>query len=89
MPHRSAAAGRRASTPTMSASTPQERLRIALDMADTGIELMRSRLRREHPEWSDDDVEAELHRWLHHRPHAPYGDYPGKLSSRRLGNAPP
>ena len=73
----------------MSASTPEERLRIALDMADTGIEMKRMQVRREHPEWSDDEVAAAMRAWLTDRPGAPYGDHPGKLSTRRIGEEAP
>ena len=69
----------------MSASTPEERLRIALDLADVGIEMMRTRLRRENPDASDAWLDAAMLRWMHDRPGAPFGDYPGPLSTRTLG----
>lgn len=34
----------------MSMGTPAERLRVALDLSDLGEQMMRARLRREHPE---------------------------------------
>jgi hypothetical protein len=40
--------------------SPAERLQLALEMTDTVRALARSRLRSEHPEWS----EARLHREL-------------------------
>ena len=70
----------------MSASTPEERLRIALDMAATGIEMKRMQFRREQPEWDESQVAAAMRAWLQDRPGAPYGDYPGKPSLRRLGD---
>lgn len=70
----------------MAASTPEERLRVALDMADLGEALMRSRIRREHPDWHDDDVQAAIERWRRDRPDAPFGDYPGPRSSRVIEN---
>ena len=44
----------------MSASTPEERLRIALDMAATGIEMKRMQFRREQPEWDESQVAAAM-----------------------------
>jgi len=43
---------------------PADRLRIAIDMSDTARELMRARLRREHPGWDDRRVTAEMLRDL-------------------------
>ena len=39
---------------------PVERLRIAMDMTDTLRDLAMSRLRAEHPQWSDADLRKEL-----------------------------
>lgn len=66
----------------MSLSTPEERLRAALDLADLGVEMMRTRLRREHPEWDESRLQDEMRRWLLHRPGAPIGDHPGPRSTR-------
>jgi hypothetical protein len=52
----------------MAASPEAERLRIALDMADTGIALMRQNLRRRHPDASTEDIDRLLRAWLHDRP---------------------
>jgi hypothetical protein len=49
-------------------------------MAEAGIELYRQRMRREHPNAGDEEIEAEVQSWLMHRP----GDYPGPPSSRLL-----
>jgi len=49
-------------------------------MADAGIGLYRQRMRREHPDASDEEVEAEVQGWLMLRA----GDFPGKPSSRLL-----
>ena len=43
---------------------PADRLRIAIDMSDTARELMRARLRREHPAWDERRVTAEMLRDL-------------------------
>jgi hypothetical protein len=60
------------------ATTPAERFRIALDLAETGVELMRSNLRRRHPDAPPEEIERRLHDWLTQRP----PDSPGR--ARRL-----
>jgi len=55
-----------------------QRLRLALDLFRTGEELMRQKLRREHPELSAPEIEARLVAWLHERPGAESGDAPGR-----------
>lgn len=59
-----------------------ERLRIALDLADAGISMMRQNLHRAHPEASAEDIEELLRDWISYRPGAEWGDCPGPL--RRL-----
>jgi Rv0078B-related antitoxin len=53
------------------------RLRLALDLFSTGEQLMRQRLRREHPELSAPEIERRLVKWLRTRPGAEFGDSPG------------
>ncbi|MGH8825076.1 MAG: hypothetical protein ACRDVN_11430 [Jiangellaceae bacterium] len=60
------------------------RLRIALDMYEIGEHLQRSRLRREMPDASDAEIEAEVRAWRLRRPGAPHGDAIGP-PSRRFG----
>lgn len=62
--------------------TPAQRLRIALDLFEVGERMQRQRLRREHPSARDDEVEAMVVRWLHHRPGAEHGDSSGTPSRR-------
>ena len=62
----------------MSTSTPAERLRIALDLFALGEQMMRARLSREHPEWTEPQVQAAIEEWLRDRPGAEFGDCPGK-----------
>lgn len=62
----------------MSVSTPAARLRIALDLFDLGEQMMRSRLVREHPEWSEQQVQRAIEDWLRERPGAEFGDGPGR-----------
>lgn len=58
------------------------RLRTALELFEVGEQLVRSRLRRTHPDWEEHEVEAAVQRWLRDRPDAPYGDHPGGPSAR-------
>ncbi len=60
----------------------EERLRIALEMADLGIAMMRENLRRRHPGESDDEIERRLVEWLHTRPGAEFGDAEGIPGNR-------
>jgi Rv0078B-related antitoxin len=48
--------------------------------ADMGISMYRQRMRRERPEASEEEIEADVQAWLMRRP----GDYPGPPSSRLL-----
>jgi len=57
------------------------RLRMALQMFDTGVEMMRQKLRREHRELSAREIEARVQAWLQERPGAEFGDAVG----RRVG----
>ena len=62
-------------------NAPQEaaarRLQLALDLFRTGEELMRQRLRREHPDLSPIVIERRLAEWLRERPGAEFGDSSG------------
>jgi hypothetical protein len=60
------------------ALTPAERFRIAMDLFETGVDLMRQNLRREHPDESEAQIEERLRAWLHHRPGAEFGDCEGR-----------
>lgn len=53
-----------------------DRLRVALDLWETGVILRRQALRREHPELSAAQIEALVNRWLATRPGAEQGDGP-------------
>lgn len=41
-----------------------QRLLDTLDLWEDGIQLLRERLRRTRPDASDDEIEAEIGRWL-------------------------
>jgi hypothetical protein len=59
-------------------TTPAERLRIALDLHDAGVAMMRQNLRRQHPAASEQEIERMLAAWLRERPGAEHGDAVGK-----------
>ena len=73
----------------MPVSTPATRLRIAFDLFDLGEQMMRARMAREHPEWTQTQVEVAVQQWLRERPGAEFGDCPGRpVAIRDLpGNA--
>lgn len=54
------------------------RLQVALDLFEAGVAMMRQKLRREHPDWSEAEVEARLSAWLQERPGAEHGDAAGR-----------
>ena len=55
-----------------------ERLALCFDMFDLGAEMMEQKLRRQHPEASDDEIRSRYAAWLHERPGAEYGDGEGR-----------
>ena len=54
------------------------RLRMALGMFETGVEMMRQKLRRDHPDLTDHEIEARVRAWLQERPGAEFGDAVGR-----------
>ena len=54
-----------------------EYLEDALELADLAERMVRARLRREHPGWSEDQLDARVLAWLHERPGAEHGDAEG------------
>jgi hypothetical protein len=54
------------------------RLRTALDLSAMGESMRRAQLRREHPEATDDEIEAMVIAWLETRPGAEHGDAWGR-----------
>ena len=58
--------------------SPAERFRIALDLFDTGVRLMRQNLSRDHPDATEKEIDDRLRAWLRHRPGAEHGDCPGR-----------
>jgi hypothetical protein len=59
-----------------------ERCRVSLDLFDLGVQMYRQRVRRQHRQYDEEAVEAEVQAWLFRRPDAEFGDYPGRPSSR-------
>ena len=57
-------------------------MRLALDMYEAGEHMLRQRFRREHPDATSEDVDAEVNAWLHWRPGAVAGDCAGRPSCR-------
>lgn len=55
------------------------RLRTALDLADSGIQMRRAQLRRQYPDASEAEIDERLGRWLRHRPGAEHGDAEGRV----------
>jgi hypothetical protein len=52
---------------------------LALDLFESGVDLQRCKLRRQHPDATDEDIERALVEWLQARPGAEHGDCPGPL----------
>jgi len=55
-----------------------DRLRAALEMFETGLQMMRQNLRRNHPSLSDAEIEERVTAWLRERPGAEFGDAVGR-----------
>lgn len=53
-------------------------LRTAFELHDAGVEMTRLRLRRKHPEASDEAIEEMVADWLAERPGAELGDGVGR-----------
>lgn len=55
----------------------RENLLGAFDLFEVGVDMMRQRLRREHPEESEAEIRRRLDEWLSTRPGAEHGDGEG------------
>lgn len=55
-----------------------ERFRMALHLFELSERMLRQKLRRRHPQASEDEIEAMIAAWLEHRPGAEHGDGVGK-----------
>lgn len=54
-----------------------QRLQLAFELYEAGEAMMRAKLRRQHPDASERDIEALLVAWLRERPGAEHGDCVG------------
>ena len=61
--------------------------RAALELFETGVDLMRQNLRRQYPDATAAEIERELADWLHRRPGAESGDGPGRIVDLGLPRA--
>lgn len=68
----------------LSSDAAGERLGIALELYQVGERMLRQRLRRERPQATSEEIDAEVSRWLQRRPGAEHGDFPGPRSTRTL-----
>ncbi|MBF6215368.1 hypothetical protein IU433_31045 [Nocardia puris] len=66
----------------MTEGTPAQRLRLALQMSEFGVQMYRTRMRRIFPAASTEEIESKVHAWLLSRPGAPAGDATGRPSTR-------
>lgn len=67
--------------------TAAEKLRITLDLAEAGVDMMRENLRRRHPGMDAGELERRLVAWLRERPGAAMGDAHGRPSRRKFERA--
>lgn len=56
-----------------------KRLRQTLDLFEAGLSMKQAQLRREHPDATEDEIEALLQVWLGERTGAEHGDAPGRV----------
>ena len=56
----------------------RERFVVALELTELAEDMLRSRLRRTHPEYTAADIEREVDAWYAHRPGAEHGNAAGR-----------
>jgi len=56
-----------------------KRLKLAAEMADAGVAMLRESLKRRFPSESDAEIEARVVAILVRRPGAAFGDGPGRI----------
>jgi hypothetical protein len=66
----------------MRTATPRERFRVAMELYELAEAMLRQRLRRKHPDATEDEIDALVVAWRSRRPGAEDGDAPGRV--RRL-----
>lgn len=62
---------------TSAPETPAERLRVAFELHDLAVKMLRQRYRREHAGATEAEVEAAVAEWHSRRPGAEFGDAEG------------
>jgi hypothetical protein len=60
------------------------RMRAAIEMYEVGVAMYTMRMRREHPDASDAEIDAMVNRWSLDRPGARDGDAAGVSASYRF-----
>jgi hypothetical protein len=56
----------------------ESRIELVFELVEDGIDVTRERLRRERPEATAAEIEAEIEAWLRARRGAPLGDAEGR-----------
>lgn len=65
--------------------TPAQKILIAFELFDFGLDMQRQKLRRQHPDMSDGEIDSKLTEWLQNPEMAPLGDCEGSpISGDRL-----
>ena len=67
--------------------TVAEKLRLAVDLAAPGMDVMRGKLRREFPAADPGEIERRLATWLRERPGAEHGDAEGRPAPERFSTS--
>ena len=62
--------------------TALEKMRIAIDLFETAVDLQRQNLRRRHPDATEREIEERLGAWLQDRPGAELGNGQGRPARR-------
>jgi hypothetical protein len=57
----------------------RQRILLAFDLFDAGVDLKRQQLRRQHPGETEQEIERRVTAWLRERPGAEHGDAVGRV----------
>ena len=60
-------------------TTAAQRLQLAFDLFDAGVDMYRQTLRRRFPDADEQEIQRRLGEWLHERPGAAFGDVGGPI----------
>ena len=64
--------------------TIAEKLRLALDLGECGLDVMREQLRRDYPDESDESIHRRLVAWFQDGPSVVSGDDERRLAPNRF-----